>query len=99
MQHYIKGTLLSGFKPGEFDDLPEKTKRRLVRLMARISEKSYRRGCQQALTTGCAHKSISDWRYQTLDKSQGVDTKWSVPVEERFWMNNRQITELGFRES
>jgi hypothetical protein len=41
-----------GLRDGEFSELPEKTKKKLVKLMARLSEQAYRRGFQQGHTLG-----------------------------------------------
>jgi hypothetical protein len=43
---FIPESVAYGLKCGEFDNLSERDKRRLVKLMARISEASYRRGFQ-----------------------------------------------------
>jgi len=83
---------------GEFEDLPKSTKRKLVKLMARISEKSYRRGVQQALAVGFTHKSVSDWRYGDMNKSKGIDTPCTFSTKDRFFQQNSEITQVGFRE-
>jgi hypothetical protein len=70
-----KGTLLYGLKPEAFEVLHPKTKKNLLTLMARISEASYRRGCQQAQVMEFAHDRVSDWRYGDLDKSPGFDAR------------------------
>ena len=38
--------VMVGFKPDEFDAIPLRVRKRLTRLMARVSEQSYRRGYQ-----------------------------------------------------
>ena len=42
--HFDSGSVAYKLRHGEFDHLSERDRRRLVRLMARIAEKSYRRG-------------------------------------------------------
>jgi hypothetical protein len=71
----MKGTLTYGLNAQDFEGLSERTKRKLLVLMSRISEASYRRGCQQAQEMECAHDRIGGWRYGNLDKSPGFDTR------------------------
>ena len=47
---FIDSSVAYGLHHGEFDNLNDDTKRKLIRLMARISEASYRRGFQQGST-------------------------------------------------
>ena len=42
-------SVAAGCKLGEFANLPPATQRKLIRLMARISEKSFRRGFQHGV--------------------------------------------------
>ncbi len=46
IQMFNSASVCSGFDMGEFGNLDAKTKNKLVKLMSRISEKSYRRGFQ-----------------------------------------------------
>jgi hypothetical protein len=41
-----------GLKEGEFENLPPLVRRKLIRLMARIAEQSYRRGFQHGAAFG-----------------------------------------------
>lgn len=59
MSDFMKGSVLEGFKFGEFCDLDMATRRKLVAIMARISECSYRRGFQ--------HGKIDDEGRPTVD--------------------------------
>ena len=74
-------SVFEGLKMMEFNDLPAKVKEKLVKMISRISEKSYRRGAQQAIallerdallyTTEVA---LHGWRYEkTLKNSPGLD--------------------------
>ena len=57
----------------EFRDLPERTKKNLLRLMAKISEKSYRRGFHHG-TLGQHTVDPTILRYNiSLDKSPDTD--------------------------
>jgi hypothetical protein len=47
MDDFTSYSVAYGLHRAEFDNLPKKTKRQLVRLMSRISEASFRRGFQQ----------------------------------------------------
>jgi hypothetical protein len=72
-----------GIPGGCFEDLPKATKRRLIKLMARISEKSYRRGlqhglCQHAKDCGLSEADASYLRHEvSIDRSPwfGYPTK------------------------
>lgn len=68
---FVPGSVLYGLRVHEFDHLPEKDRKKLVRLMARISEASYRRGFQQGAVVGhhCAWP-LHDYRYRfSLDRA------------------------------
>lgn len=47
---FTEDSVAHGLKLDEFSELPERQKRRLLKLIAQISEASYRRGVQQART-------------------------------------------------
>jgi hypothetical protein len=91
---FIEGSILHGLKFDEFIDLPEPTRRKLVNLMARLSEKSYRRGVQQALTIGCIH-DVCDWRYGPLEKSIGINTQEFETVAYRHSQQNSELRQVG----
>ena len=48
--HFTASSSKYGLKEGEFDEIPHKMRKKLIRLIARIMEKAYRRGVQQAIT-------------------------------------------------
>lgn len=72
---------------GEFDHLSPQDRKKLRRLMARIAERSYRRGAQQgAYLHSIRHpgmvpiNKLHDWRYlPSLDLSPGLDTRLRRP--------------------
>lgn len=59
------------FRDGEFVDIDPRTRDKLFVLMARIAEKSYRRGFQQAIESSHPVRvNLLDWRFDTpADKS------------------------------
>ena len=62
-----KSHIHRGFKDGEFATLPAEVRTRLIRLMARVSEASYRRGFQQGShlqETGVLKHNVYDFRYK-----------------------------------
>lgn len=97
MSDFIKNSILHGLKMDEFRDMPKATRRKLVKLMARLSEKSYRRGVQQALSVECIHP-VADWRYGSLEKSTGIDTQRSETVIKRLFEQNMELRHIGFDE-
>lgn len=86
---FISSSSVYGLKEFEFSDLPDKQKIKLKRLMARIMERAYRRGVQQAITLyqdGHIPDSILNdlysWRYgNDLDESIGIDYYKTTSVE------------------
>lgn len=92
---FTEDSLAHGLKFGEFNDIPNEKISKLIRLMARISEKSYRRGVQQAAMffiekdgagiIDSDQSSLHDWRYGTsLDESPGLDGYHSSSLERLF---------------
>ena len=89
----------------EFDGIPEKQKKKLTVIMARIMEKAYRRGVQQALhlneTNEISDKLLSseglhNWRYgNSIDESIGVDGFQTKSVE-RLLIEEPNLRMLGF---
>jgi hypothetical protein len=112
MTDFAAYSVAHGLKNREFADLDERTKRKLVRLMARISEKSYRRGFQQGHTFrehDVATVDPAKLRFNvSLERSpytDAIDEKghWHVKsghtVIERLFMEYGVLSHLGFRES
>jgi hypothetical protein len=70
---FIPQSVVYGLKFGEFRQLPMPIKKKLVRLMARIAEKSYRRGFQHG-TLGRHTIDPEEFRSRrSLDKSPFTD--------------------------
>ena len=66
-------SVMDGLRFGEFEALPKLVKKRLIKLMSRISEASYRRGAQQAMWLPFEHECDHKWRFSNLSKSKGID--------------------------
>lgn len=94
MSDFANYSILQGLKHQEFRDLPAKVRRKLVVLMARLAEKSYRRGANHALEVGCIH-NVNKWRYGTLARSVGIDTQRSESVVERLFEQNGELRQVG----
>lgn len=97
MPDFTKNSVCRGLKMNEFRNIAPATRRKLVKLMARLAERSYRRGVQQALSVGCIHQ-VSDWRHSSLEKSVGIDTRSYVTVIERLFEQNMELRQVGFDE-
>lgn len=90
-----------GLRWAEFDHLTERDRRKLLRLMARLAEKSYRRGAQQGAVLGAegvvAH-DLHKWRYErSLDRCPWLDCPemYNDPVQ-RLLMENDDLRRIGF---
>ena len=94
-----------GLQVGEFDDLPMEKKRKLIRLMARMNEKSFRRGGQQGVEfkTRCPKEIVPDlveWRYgQSLDNAIGLNGWTGLNNSTiRLFVECGFLDDLGFHE-
>jgi hypothetical protein len=97
---FISTSVAYGLKEDAFAHLSERDRKRLVRLMARISEKSYRRGVQHGalLTGGISKDKIAKWRFDaSLDSSPWVGSPMIQKSTERLFMEAGVLRELGFR--
>jgi len=82
-----------GIRDDALAHLTPKDKALVLRLLARVSEQSYRRGAQQGATIkdirpGSLPTDLGAWRYgQSLDKAPGVDgfncegAEWRLQAE------------------
>lgn len=102
MRDFIKSSVAYGMKQNELDDLPKGVKKKLIRLMARISEASYRRGFQQGVVFKEERpKTITNdlwkWRFeQSLDKAKGGDGFNGVlKSQERLFLEYGELREIG----
>lgn len=97
MSDFIKNSILHGLKINEFQDITPAMRQKLIKLMARLAEKSYRRGVQQALSVGCIHL-VSDWRDGPLERSVGINTQSAKTDIERLFSQNTELQMVGFDE-
>lgn len=87
--HFCASSSKYGFHSNELDFLPKPTKRKILRLIARISERSYRRGVQQALVLKEDNNILPEildclwkWRYKkNIDTSYGLRGNKSTSLE------------------
>ena len=83
MTDFIKESIAYGLKLGEFENLDKEVKRKLLKLMSRISERSYRRGFQHGKEIKGKTVDPFIFRYKTsLKDSPYTDTffedgKWA----------------------
>jgi hypothetical protein len=86
-----------------FTELSTENQRRLLRLISRIAEQSYRRGAQQAMVMG-ENENIEEWilsdeayswRFEkTLDRSIGLDG-YTTPSLERLLIEEPALEKLN----
>lgn len=101
--HDIDRSPFFGIAASDFDELPPMTKKRLVRLLAQISEASYRRGVQQALVLASkgaidmAPDQLASWRRGPISRSRGIDTPGAISTLERFRQQYGAIGGAGSR--
>lgn len=92
-----------GIELDAFDHLSAADKAKLLRLMARVAEKAYRRGAQQGLVYAEQHPSAShadlvDWRYgASLDVSPALLHKGERERSvDRLLMEAPGLRQMGF---
>jgi hypothetical protein len=91
-------SVAAGLHGGEFDELDTRTKKKLIRLMARIAEKSYRRGYQHGtLPTRTVDPSVLRFE-RSLDKSPWTDSPQSTSSVWRLFCECGELRQLGFVE-
>lgn len=104
-QRFAAYSVARGFSEDEFAAIDPRLKRKLLRLMARIAEKSYRRGYQQGEYLNRPENIGDEWRINpadlrhrtNLDVSPGVDSKhYKTTSLERLDMECGVLRELGF---
>ena len=96
---FTASSIAHGLKEGEFDDLSPSVNRKLVRLMARIAEQSYRRGFQHGAVLGDrACVAPYDLRFRrSLDKSPYTNSARGGHTSiERLFMECGELCMLGF---
>lgn len=97
---FMECSVASGLKLGEFADLPLERKQKLVKLMARIAEKAYRRGAHQAIhLSAVGRMHLGDpisWRYgKDLSQSPGIDG-FKQTSRDALFANNPVLNSVGF---
>ena len=85
-EHFVENSIARGFKPYEFSDLDDDVKKKLIKLMSRISEKSYRRGLQH----GSLGIAIVDPAYLRFNVSPDYSPFTDVIGKNGKWMNDKQ---------
>jgi len=105
-QIQITAGVARGLYEWEFSELPSSQRMKLLTLMARISESSFRRGLQHGLYF--AEKQIplrtDPWTFRyraTLDKSPCINAKgWTPTALERLCIEHSgALLALGFSEA
>lgn len=88
---------------GALSHLSDKDKKLIIKLMARASERSFRRGFQQGVykSTGCNTmfgKDLSKWRYgRVTDISPWPDSKVVENSIDRLYIENVGLNNIGLR--
>jgi hypothetical protein len=101
---FVPYSVARGLHWGEFNHLAPADKKKLVRLMARIAEKSYRRGFEHGVVMTDDRESwIRDdpgaWRcYADLDLSPWADRPTTTTSICRLFAECGVLSEIGFRD-
>lgn len=99
MGDFTENSVAFGLKDREFSHIAEGDKQKLIRLMARISEKSYRRGFQHGCVLDPAERLISpeELRFEwSLDKSPYTDCGGGDTSIARLFMECGVLHDIGF---
>ena len=82
---FISSSIAYGFKFDEFRELPDKMQRRVIKLLAQVSEKSYRRGLQHgAVLRDEIKRDLAEFRHSPgIDKSPNADSPHSITAQAR----------------
>lgn len=87
-----------------FNGLTARQRNALVKLMARIAERAYRRGAQQGAHIAKTAPEemppyVSKWRYfKSLDRSPWFDSGYSEPSVDRLFAECGELRGLGFAQ-
>ena len=85
-EHFVENSIAQGFKPHEFSDLDTDVKNKLIKLMARISEKSYRRGLQH----GSFGIAVVDPAHLRFNISPEYSPLSDITDKDGNWVNNKE---------
>ncbi|WP_076071750.1 hypothetical protein [Sphingomonas montana] len=103
--HPTATDITDGVPDDVLTDLPEEAKAIVRTLLARVSERSYRRGVQQGVTVfqrspGSLPKDLHDWRYGTsTDLSVWADFDMSEASVSRLYTENMSLRRAGLWEA
>ncbi|MCK6683121.1 MAG: hypothetical protein L6R30_11970 [Thermoanaerobaculia bacterium] len=94
------GSPFFGLAETDFEDLPPLVKKRIVRLLAHVSEKSYRRGVQHGVELrNRITRDIPRWRMGPVSRSPEIDSNRTLSsVEMLFRELGLSLTRYGFEE-
>ncbi len=104
VSHFMEQSVAYGLHMQEFENIEEDKRKKLIRLMARIMESSYRRGAQQSLymernggtPTLCSERELYEYRYDPdIDTSVGITGFTSSSID-RLFTEYRVLQHLGF---
>ena len=103
MRHFASYSVAAALKPDAFAHLDKHTRAQLVRLMARIAEKAYRRGVQHGATltkSPLLRDDLSTWRYRPgADLSPWADSPTTTTSVHRLFSEHGVVLhQLGFEE-
>jgi hypothetical protein len=96
---FTSRSVAEGLQIGEFRDLPENVRSKLVRLMARISEASYRRGLQQGGVIKEPITPPNELRHEhSLDLSPYTNSLGGSDAITRLFAEYGELHAIGFDE-
>lgn len=107
MKHHVTAYHVDdGISERALADLTAAQRRVVVKLLARVSERSYRRGAQQGITfqrnrphTLPDDIGLHDWRYGTsTDEAPWLDMRHVESAMERLFVENPGLRRLGLQE-
>jgi hypothetical protein len=101
MGDFIGSSVAYGLVHGEFEHIAEPDKQKLIALMSRISEQSYRRGFQHGCVMDSKQFDVSpiELRHEwPLGKSPYTDSAEVISSVERLFTEYGVLRSIGFRE-
>ncbi|MFD1951360.1 hypothetical protein ACFSGX_11355 [Sphingomonas arantia] len=103
--HPAANDITDGIPDDVLNALPEEAKAVVRTLLARVSERSYRRGVQQGVTVsqrspGSLPKDLHAWRYgASTDLSVWADFDMVEPSMSRLYAENGSLRRVGLWEA
>jgi hypothetical protein len=92
--------VMRGIPANAFAALDARTARYLVKVMARVAERAYRRGAQQGVHIARNRpqdlpKDLADWRYgRSADSSPGLDGGFTTTAVKRLEMESGGFSQV-----